>query len=116
MDNRNFKFLTILCLKAAPKDKLLVFNVMEGWEPLCKFLGADVPNKPFPKRNVGGSIVDEYLKHPIMLKCKREMMISTLLLSLLLGYGGFRLFRKSTFTWMMTTASNASQFLQNKCL
>ena len=22
-----------------PKDRLLVFSVKEGWEPLCKFLG-----------------------------------------------------------------------------
>ena len=34
-----------------PKDKLLVFNVKEGWEPLCKFLGKDVPEVPFPNVN-----------------------------------------------------------------
>lgn len=26
------------------KDKLLVFNVKEGWEPLCRFLDKPVPN------------------------------------------------------------------------
>ena len=26
-----------------PKDQLLVFNVKEGWEPLCKFLGHPIP-------------------------------------------------------------------------
>ena len=31
------------------KENLLVFNVKEGWEPLCKFLGKEVPNEePFP--------------------------------------------------------------------
>lgn len=35
-----------------PAEKLLVFNPKEGWEPLCRFLGKDVPEgKPFPKLN-----------------------------------------------------------------
>ena len=32
-------------------DKLLVFEVKDGWEPLCKFLGLPVPGIPFPKSN-----------------------------------------------------------------
>lgn len=32
-----------------PEDRLLVFNVKEGWEPLCKFLNKPVPEGiPFP--------------------------------------------------------------------
>eukprot|EP00009_Paramoeba_aestuarina_P001022 CAMPEP_0201516584 /NCGR_PEP_ID=MMETSP0161_2-20130828/7880_1 /ASSEMBLY_ACC=CAM_ASM_000251 /TAXON_ID=180227 /ORGANISM="Neoparamoeba aestuarina, Strain SoJaBio B1-5/56/2" /LENGTH=257 /DNA_ID=CAMNT_0047913775 /DNA_START=144 /DNA_END=917 /DNA_ORIENTATION=+ len=34
-----------------PEDRLLVFNVKEGWEPLCKFLGKPVPDQPFPRVN-----------------------------------------------------------------
>ena len=35
-----------------PADKLLVFNVKEGWGPLCAFLGVAVPtDKPFPHLN-----------------------------------------------------------------
>lgn len=34
-----------------PKENLLIFNVKEGWEPLCKFLGVPVPNEPFPNVN-----------------------------------------------------------------
>ena len=34
-----------------PPDKLLVYEVEEGWEPLCKFLGVEVPDKPFPHLN-----------------------------------------------------------------
>lgn len=34
-----------------PPEKLLVFNVKEGWEPLCAFLGVPVPDKPFPHLN-----------------------------------------------------------------
>lgn len=34
-----------------PAEKLLVFDVKEGWEPLCTFLGVAVPDKPFPHVN-----------------------------------------------------------------
>ena len=32
-------------------ERLLVFDVREGWEPLCSFLGARVPKTPFPRTN-----------------------------------------------------------------
>lgn len=39
-------------VKAAfPSSRLLTFDVAEGWEPLCKFLGCDVPAITFPKLN-----------------------------------------------------------------
>ena len=31
-----------------PAEKLLIFNVKEGWKPLCDFLGFRFPDKPFP--------------------------------------------------------------------
>ncbi|EJU05222.1 hypothetical protein DACRYDRAFT_113399 [Dacryopinax primogenitus] len=34
-----------------PREKLLVYNVKEGWEPLCAFLGVPVPTVPFPRKN-----------------------------------------------------------------
>ena len=37
--------------KIIPADKLLIYNVKEGWEPLCEFLDVDVPDIPFPKVN-----------------------------------------------------------------
>lgn len=38
-----------------PAEKLLVFNVKQGWKPLCEFLGCDVPSTPFPRANVAHS-------------------------------------------------------------
>ena len=35
-----------------PADRLLVFDVAEGWEPLCKFLGVAVPARAFPHHNL----------------------------------------------------------------
>lgn len=36
-----------------PPEKLLVYEVDEGWGPLCEFLGVEVPDKPFPHLNDG---------------------------------------------------------------
>ncbi len=36
---------------AIPPERLLVFNVAEGWEPLCRFLGKPVPETQFPRVN-----------------------------------------------------------------
>jgi Sulfotransferase domain len=32
-------------------ERLLIFDVVQGWEPLCAFLGVPVPDQPFPRRN-----------------------------------------------------------------
>ena len=34
-----------------PAQKLLVYDVREGWAPLCRFLDLPVPATPFPKLN-----------------------------------------------------------------
>jgi Sulfotransferase domain len=34
-----------------PSEQLLVFQVKDGWEPLCEFLRVPVPNEPFPRTN-----------------------------------------------------------------
>lgn len=36
---------------AVPSERLLVFDVAQGWEPLCAFLGVPVPDTPFPRTN-----------------------------------------------------------------
>ena len=37
-----------------PPHQLLIWNVKDGWEPLCAFLGKPVPDKPFPFENATG--------------------------------------------------------------
>lgn len=37
--------------RVVPADRLLIFSVREGWEPLCRFLEVPVPNTPFPHVN-----------------------------------------------------------------
>lgn len=36
---------------AIPADRLLVYQVKEGWAPLCAFLGAETPDEPFSRTN-----------------------------------------------------------------
>ena len=38
-------------IASVPRPDLLVFDVAEGWEPLCAFLGVPVPDTPFPRAN-----------------------------------------------------------------
>lgn len=37
--------------EAIPADRLLVFEVKEGWLPLCDFLNVPVPDTDFPRTN-----------------------------------------------------------------
>lgn len=38
-------------IAAVPADRLLVWQITDGWEPLCEFLDLDVPEVPFPHIN-----------------------------------------------------------------
>lgn len=59
--------------RAVPADRLLVYQVSDGWAPLCGFLGVPVPDATFPQvnstddfkamiasRRAGGSIADAH--------------------------------------------------------
>ncbi len=37
--------------RAVPAERLLVWKVTDGWEPLCEFLEVDVPEEPLPHVN-----------------------------------------------------------------
>ena len=37
--------------KAIPADRLLTFQVKDGWQPLCDFLGVPSPSGSFPRTN-----------------------------------------------------------------
>jgi len=34
-----------------PRERLLEWTAADGWEPLCQFLGKDVPLEAFPQGN-----------------------------------------------------------------
>jgi hypothetical protein len=44
-----------------PKERLLVFKIGDGWEPLCAHLGVPVPKKPYPNRNSSAEFVQRFV-------------------------------------------------------
>ena len=34
-----------------PRDRLLIYHVKEGWQPLCEFLNEPIPSVPMPHEN-----------------------------------------------------------------
>ena len=46
-----FKAHNAEVIATIPPGRLLVYEVKEGWQPLCDFLGVSVPAEPFPLTN-----------------------------------------------------------------
>ena len=53
-------------IATVPKENLLVWNLKEGWEPLCKFLNKPIPNEPIPHDNRTGD--KEFMERYILNK------------------------------------------------
>ena len=52
-----------------PRNQLLIYDVRDGWEPLCRFLDVPVPNDAFPRLNDSQAMrtICKYLFH-----CKQK--------------------------------------------
>lgn len=57
-----------------PADKLLVFSVTEGWEPLCEFLGRPVPDRAFPRVNQRGD-TQKYSRRRIAIALAKSLAV-----------------------------------------
>lgn len=57
--NRHLELLR----KTVPEDRLFFVSVKDGWEPLCKALGKEIPSVPFPRINDGDAIDAFAKKH-----------------------------------------------------
>ena len=44
---------------AIDSKRILEFKVQDGWEPLCKFLGKEIPEEDFPHSNDAQAISEE---------------------------------------------------------
>ncbi|CAK8681498.1 uncharacterized protein LOC143460952 [Clavelina lepadiformis] len=88
---KSFRQHQTYCMQNAPKDKLLVYDIKDGWEPLCRFLGKDVPDKPFPHENAGGVIMNRWMKvHPALIRMQREFAVC---LATLVALGAFGIYK-----------------------
>jgi len=50
-----------LVKRTVPADRLLVWEVTDGWEPLCEFLGVEVPDGPLPHANDRGTFLERVI-------------------------------------------------------
>ena len=83
--------------RLVPKDRLLEYNVKDGWGPLCRFLGHPLPeHKLFPKVNSEDDYVrglEQYQQHMLKVAMRR---LSLVLLPLIALVGGVLIAR---FSW-----------------
>jgi hypothetical protein len=49
---------------AVPADRLLSYQVSQGWEPLCTFLDVPVPAEPFPWENDTATFIQRLSMNP----------------------------------------------------
>jgi len=89
------------CIGTVPSEDLLVWNVKDGWEPLCKFLGKSIPTNPFPYDNRTGDaefVADYVFKTKIWRKAEKTFQ-KTIIFDIckisLLGYLTFKCIRLS---------------------
>jgi hypothetical protein len=61
--------------KLVPPDRLLAYNVQEGWEPLCEFLDVPVPDEEFPWINKNFAAGEKLLQG--VLKRDLEKMVES---------------------------------------
>ena len=43
--------------RSIPPERLLIYELGQGWAPLCKFLGVPVPDAPYPSENTTAEFV-----------------------------------------------------------
>ena len=65
-----------------PKEKLLIYNVKQGWKPLCEFLGCEIPEEEFPRANVGLSFTKDLVSARLK-SIQRNVIVFSLVLALL---------------------------------
>jgi hypothetical protein len=68
---------TVEVERAVPAERLLVWEVTDGWEPLCEFLELDVPDEPLPHANDRGTFLERVIGGAIdALESWREQNLS----------------------------------------
>ena len=80
---RNYRLHNDYVARNAPKDRLLIFDISQGWEPLCKFLGKEMPTVAFPHENKNGAFHQEGFanKHPLYERMRHETIFTLSLIA-----------------------------------
>lgn len=73
--------------RVVPPERLLVFRVTEGWEPLCRFLGCAVPaGIPFPHLNEGDQTIRATARRLFVEPWARRTALTAVVLALLVWW------------------------------
>ena len=59
---------------AVPKERLLVYELGSGWEPLCTFLGKPIPDTPFPHHNESKTLQAAF--EALMMRALRRSLLN----------------------------------------
>jgi hypothetical protein len=68
--------------RRVPQEQLLVYEVKQGWSPLCEFLSVEEPDKPFPHLNDAAEIR------------RLILLVRTLSVALVVGIAALALLRR----------------------
>ena len=90
---RNVSWVWNFAKERVPEKQLLVFNVKDGWAPLCQFLGLPIPDAPFPKVNINSG-KDGYMDNfwnssAFMEQCKKEAIQSLIIYLIIISVVGY---------------------------
>lgn len=78
-----------------PEEQLLIFEVKDGWEPLCNFLGVEIPDKPFPHLNTRGELLKNVRRYGAIELLKANWKRLLILIGLIITIIKFRrIFKK----------------------
>ncbi|KAK4499143.1 hypothetical protein PRZ48_009655 [Zasmidium cellare] len=83
--------------EVVPREKLVYYNVKDGWEPLCRALSVPVPDVPFPRLN-DSKALDDHFKNVAVTGMMRWAMVLAAVVgvgSILLDLGLHVIFEQS---------------------
>ena len=98
------------------KENLLIWNLKDGWEPLCKFLNHQVPAGPIPHDNRTGDtefIENSVFKTKFFKRCESHLVNNLVILTIKIGLAGFVGYKqlKSNGKWLGEMAKVCHQFI-----
>ena len=79
--------------RLCPEERLLDFQLEDGWGPLCDFLGKEKPGVPFPRLNEGAALAEkfnEFNKRSLLLVLRNLALVIVSILVGLFAVGWMR--------------------------
>lgn len=64
-----------------PVERRLEYTIGDGWQPLCEFLGKDIPSQPFPRLNDGAARKENQRQGELMVLSRSAKKMSALVVS-----------------------------------